>query len=643
MAYNESNAPSGGILAAVRGALGLFSGLNKAEGINEDSNPTPIDAYEDAKDDVEKIKLSTQWKRDYATYYSKIESTQLTAFDYWIGKQMIDSTDQIAGIAPLVDNRIFKAMETFIPIATRANPDPLVQADPSEIGQQIQNDVKNALVHEADTQKLRKILKGQLRQWMLNRVGIIKLSYNLLTGKIETVVVPSRRMMFDPKGHWDSSGFFTGEWKAEKKSDTADRLRKLFPKKEEKIREKCQGKWGTTIDYVEWWYKNVDLFYTMEDTVLWKGKNPHWNYDIPPVEGIHGEEPSEENPEGVIGVEANPGQEGINFFDEPHDPYIGLSIFSTGTAPHDDTSLILQNVGLQDMINRRYRQIDDNVRKMNNGLAVSNVFTDSQASQAATVMAKGGAIRVPSGSVKDALMRLPAEPLPADVFKQLEDGRNELDGIFGTSGSTPEGVESQQTVRGKIMINQLDASRIGGGITEYVEEVAATWYQFVTQMMYVHYTQPHMYMAAGSVGGQDLIQIKNTNFALIKSLDITVKDGTLIPRDPLTQRNEAMDLWGDNAIDPLNFYKKLDFADPEQATQDLILWQMFQKGQVPPQAYLPSFQIPGAQPGAAPAPQPGQPGQGQPNPATPQPAPQAPSPQAEQAQAHNLIESVPIH
>jgi hypothetical protein len=471
---------------------------------------------------------------------------------------------------------------------------------------------------------------------MLYRIGVLKLSYNLVTGKIETEKLNPKRMIFDPKGHIDVKGFFTGEYIGEKKSNTAKELIKLFSKKSQAIMEKAGQKKGTKIDYIEWWYQNTEVFYTMDDTVLWKGKNPHWNYDIQAQEG---QEPSEENP---LGIEAIEEQEGKNFFDLTKAPYIFLSIFSTGLAPHDDTSLIAQNIGLQDMINRRYRQIDDNVGGMNNGLVVSNVFTESQASQVASVfMKKKGAIRVPTGDVDKAVKRLPATPLPTDVFNQLRDGRDELDGIFGTSGSTPEGVENQQTVRGKILINQLDASRIGGGITEYIEACAETWYQFVVQFMFVHYTEPHIYMAAGSVGGQELIEIKNTDFALIKQLDITVKEGSLIPKDPLTQRNEAIDLWSAQAIDPRSFFKKLDMPDPEQATQDLMLWQMYQKGQVPPQAYLPSFQIPGTQQGQpAPINQPGSPVNPI-GPATPPPAPEAPSQQAEQVQAHQLLESVP--
>ena len=196
-------------------------------------------------------------------------------------------------------------------------------------------------------------------------------------------------------------------------------------------------------------YKGKDVLYTMDSIVLGKYKNPHWNYDMSATT-------DEETGEEIQGEEAK------NFLDKPTDPYVFLSIFSTGLQPHDETSLILQNIGPQDMVNRRWRQIDKNVDSMNNSLAVSNAFTAEQASQAASALRRGTAIRVPSGRVQDAVMRLPAPGIPNDVFNSLRDARQELANIFGTSGSTPQGQASENTVRGKILVNQLDTSRIGG-------------------------------------------------------------------------------------------------------------------------------------------------------------------------------------
>lgn len=634
MSLQSTTASASGVWGAVKGALNIFSGVNKAEGMSENQNPTPVDEYESSFTEEEVLALVGVWKDSYRKYYMDgVEASQTLSFEYWIGKQRSDDADQLGGSSMLVDNKIFEAIETFIPIATRANPDPLVKADPGELGQKLAKDIKNFLVGEADRQKLRKILKGQLRDWIICRLGIVKIGYNPHTNKITTEKINPKRWMGDKDGHWDEAGLFTGEWQAEKKQASASKLAEMFPKKKDVIKDKSNDKKGTKIEYTEWWYKGRDVFYTMEDTVLGKFKTPHWNFDIPGSEAELGDGNIEIKP-------AQPFLEGKNHWREPIAPYIGLSIFSTGLQPHDETSLILQNIGIQDRINKVSRQIDRNIDGMNNGMVVNNSFTSDQASQAAAALRRGTAIRAPTEDVTKAVMRFPAPPLPRDVFESLQDMRNELQNIFGTSGSTPQGVEDQKTVRGKILTSQLDSTRIGGGVTEYLEQIADTIYNAWVQMMFVHFTEPHFIIAAGQTDGTELVQIVNTDLILLKSLDITVKEGSLIPKDPLTQRNEAIDLWSANAIDPITFYKRLDYSDPINAAQQLIIWQMVQKGQLPPQAYIPNFQLP---PGSLPQQGVGGPavnpigGQGEQNPAAP-----AASPEAVQAQSQQLMSSVPV-
>lgn len=649
MALNYEPEAQAGMWGAIKGALGLFNDTNKAVGINENTNPTPKDEYESSLKDEDIIKLTSQWKREYSVYYTPIEKGQKLAFDYWVGKHRSPDASSNLSVNKdigVTDNLIFEAIETFLPIATRANPEPLVSADPSDIGQQLANDIKIALVHEADVQLLRRKLAKTARTWLLNRLGALKVSWNPLLKKIETHVINVKRMVFDKDGYIDERGYFIGEYVAEKKKATADLLIEMFPKQKEMIMAKASRKLGTTLEYFEWWYRATDLFYTLDDQVLGKYKNPNWNYDVPAVEA------SDEVIDPETGVLISPAEQAVdvieatNHLDEPSYPYRFLGIFSTGEQPHDNTSLILQNIPQQDKINRREVQIDRNVEGMNNGIVVSGTaFTEEQASQAASALRRGVAIRVPDGDVTKAVM-FPQKPsLPSDVFHSLDDARAELRNIFGTAGSSAEGIKSQETVRGKILVNQADSSRIGGGITEYIEQLADSIYNLWVQMMFVYYDEEHFITSAGVVSGMQLITLRNDKFPLLKTLTVTVKEGSLVPKDPLTQRNEAIDLWSANAIDPRSLYKKLDFPDPDEATNQLILWQMLQKGQIQAQMYLPSFS-PAGQPNGSPLPT-VQPETGGPAVSTvdgPNTGAQPPAPQsapAVEAQSKQLINSVP--
>ncbi len=613
MAVLETPQSSGGVFKAIKDSLGLFGSTNKAGGFDENSNPMPVEEYESSMSEEDIVKLTTLWKRTYGVYYDPIQKGQTLSFNYWVGKHrqydaLNASTNSAVGEdMGVTDNLIFEAIETFLPIATRANPDPLVQADPSDLGQQLAHDIKVALVNWADKQLLRRKLAKGTRQWLINRLGAFKLAWNPITKQIELSIPNVKRMVFDKDGWIDERGEFQGDYMGEKKQASAERLIEMFPKHKLLITTKSQGKLGTKLEYLEWWYRTgtnwTDTFYTLDDKVLGKFKNPNWNYDVPGEEAKEAELDSETGEVIQEGMEAQEGTPGVNHLKEMTAPYRFLSIFNTGEQPHDNTSLILQNIPQQDKINRRENQIESNVKGMNNGMIVSGTaFTEEQASQAASALRRGVAIRVPNGDVGKAVMFPERPALPADVFNSLKDARAELRNIFGTSGSTPEGVKGQDTVRGKVLVNQMDSSRIGGGITEYLEQVADSIYNLVVQFMFVFYDEEHYVTAAGAVSGMELVTLKNTNFPGLKTLDITVKEGSLIPKDPLTQRNEAIDLWSANAIDPRSLYKKLDFPDPDEAANQLILWQMLQKGQIQPQAYLPTFAVAGQAAGQAPLP-----------------------------------------
>lgn len=638
MALQTSPESSSGIMGAIKGVMGLFSDVNKQGGVTENANPTPTNEYESTLDDVDILKIISQRKRTYSVYYTPIEASQKLAFEYWLGKQRSEDFnigDSGKNRGELVDNLIFEAVETFLPIATRANPDPLVTADPSEIGQQTAHDIKVALVDWADTVKLRRKLARTTRNWTWARLGVTKVYWDVVTKAIKIEVINPKRMIFDKDGYIDEGGLFVGEYEGEKKKATAEKLIEMFPKKRTEILDKAKGKMGTNLEYFEWWDRAKDLYFTMDDDlVLGKFKNPNWNYD-----GVI----TEPDPETGAPIETE--IQGTNHLKEMTSPYRYLSIFSTGLQPHDETSLILQNVSLQDEVNTTGRQISKNVASMNNGMVVSGkAFTEDQAAQAASALRRGVAIRVPNGDVREAVARFAAEPLPGDVFNHLNDMRGQIKNIFGTSGSTPESVKSTETVRGKVLVNQLDSSRIGGAVTEQIEQLADSIYNLVTQFMFVYYDEEHFITAAGQVAGMELVSIKNTNFPLLKTLSITVKEGSLVPKDPLTQRNEAVDLWSAGAIDPLNLFKKLDFPDPAQATQQLILWQMLQKGQIQPQMYLPTFEVNGM-PGAG-----LQPPQGVGGPAvnaptgidTGQQTPPPTSPDAVSSESKALLGAVPL-
>ena len=575
---------------AVRGAMGLFGNTNKGKKLDgEDTPDSPmLPEFESKMSEDEINKLTAQWISADQNYTKEIQDQQKDNVNYWIGKQYNDF--QTAGTKkPLVDNLIFESLETFLPIATRGNPEANVYGDGTEEGEKISRTITKAMAYQANRQKLRMKLKATTRNWALYMIGAVKVNWDAVENDIDTEVILPSRLILDPTAKIDVCGFYKGEYIGEKKRATATKLIQLFPSKSTLIKEMAQDNLGTKLTYIEWWTR-TDVFFTIESRVLGKYKNPHWNYS-----GTN----TIKDPE--TGAEMKEEVEGQNHFSQPEFPYLFLTIFNTGKRPHDDTSLIGQNLALQDNINKRYQQIDRNVDAQNNGIVLSGKsFTKEQAAEAGVQLSRGNPLWVPDGNISESYVRDSAPQISGDIMNQLTDSRNELRNIFGTSGSSPQGIASEDTARGKIMVNQLDSSRIGGGVTEYIEQLASGLYNWYMQMMYVWYTDEHTFSILGPKA-QELLTIKNTDFRM--KFHILVKDGSLIPKDPLTKRNEAMDLWSAQAIDPISLYTALDYPNPYEAAKSLLIWQMIEKGGLPPTALFPDFQMP------QPQGQPGQPGQ----------------------------------
>ena len=168
---------------------------------------------------------------------------------------------------------------------------------------------------------------------------------------------------------------FYGDYTGEIKMPEASTLIALFPDSKDFILSKAGGKKGTKLQIEEWWYKKRDYFFTLDDHVLGKFKNHLWNYD---------------------GIDPQTGMQitGANHLNEPCDPYIFMGgVYSTRTQPHDDTTPVQQILPVQDLINRRFRQIDRNAEATNNGGRCGEwKFNSEQASLAAEAVRKGGAI-----------------------------------------------------------------------------------------------------------------------------------------------------------------------------------------------------------------------------------------------------------
>ncbi len=508
----------------------------------------------DMKDD-ELITLKNDWVKQWQPYEKEILEMQTDNENYWLGKQF----NQSEGKRPLVDNLIFESLETFLPIATRPNLQALVSSDNSVNGNEVADKMRRMLQYQLDNLSYNLTLKQVTRYWALYLLGVIKVGWSMKNNDISIAALRPQKLVLDPHATIENCEY-TGYYIGEEMEDMASDLVLRFPKKETYIKDKVKDKMGTSLKYYLWTTDEY-VFWTHDQEVLGKNKNPHWNYDT--------EQPGQMDETGQMGQPAKvPGK---NHFTNKKKPYVFLTFFNLGKRPHDDTNLIQQNLPLQDSINKRLVQMDKNADNANGGMLVSgDAYTEEQAAALAKALRKGGVGWVPTGDPRSVVLQTQASPLPQFVYQALVDYRGELRNIFGIRGSSPQGLSGERTVRGKMFMQQQDQARIGGGISTALEEFSDEVLNWFVQLMYVYYDEPHTASILGKENTQEYLSLSNQELGV--KLLVGVKEGSMIPKDPESEREEAMQLWGQKGIDPITFFEKLDFPDPRGAAKNLFLW-----------------------------------------------------------------------
>lgn len=504
--------------------------------------------------DGELLKLATQWELKYAPYLSKIRPVQQKNKQYYLGKQQQGSS-VVTDSEPIVGNLLFEAEETFLPAALSKNPEPVVWSDNTPEGNDLAGDVKTMLQYHADQLILRRKLALMTRQWSIYHLGVIKHGWNETIKDIQSEVRRIQDFIFDPNGTVDVYGDFDS-YLGERITITADKLAELFPKHKDYIEEMVDGKFGTEVTYTEWWTDDM-CFSTLQDKVLDKHKNEYFNYPNKTKDEF-GEDTTET---------------GRNHFAKSKKPYTFLSVFSLGEQPHDVTGLIEQNIPNQNLISKRIQQIDYNISRTNFSTVFSeNNFNQQTAKQAANGWAKGHPILIPQGvPIDQALKDFPAAPLADSFFKEVQMNQDNLRAIFGVQGITAQQPKEDTTARGMILNQQYDNSRIGGGIGDALEQVADNIFNWWVQLYYVYYDEPHYAAVLGQMKATEYVEISSQN--LTRRLIVSVSPDSMKPKDELTQMNQALELWGEKAIDIKTLLTVLNFPDPQETAAQAWLYQ----------------------------------------------------------------------
>lgn len=542
----------------------MYSGVSESEGPHGDS----VDILDLPMPDKELLDLRDEWEKIYLPYGSLIASTFKRNLDSYLGRA--NDGRVLESSTPGAANLQFEAEETFLPAALARNPDPLVYSDNSPEGNSISDTVQTMLQFHADQLLLKRKLEVMVRQWSIYHLGVLKPGWD---AQINDVAIENRKVqnfILDPNGYVDVYGNFSS-WLGERISTTAEELIKLFPGKEQAIIETVKGpeghlNLGTPVVYTEWWTDKY-CFSTYKDIVLDKHKNEFFLYS---------EDEKDEKGEKVIGIDGETKKTNPrNHFAVPRKPYIFLSVFSLQERPHDITGLIEQNIRNQEKISKRTEQIDQMASQAVNGVLFSeNNFNQETARQAADALSdpKKGKILVPAGgAIGESIVRLAAPNIPSGVFDDLENTENHLKSSWAIQGIASQEYKPEEPAKGMLINQGRDTSRIGGGISDVVEQsVARSVFNWLVQLYHVFYDEKHFASIMGIGKAVQYVELSSRD--LSRQLIVSVAPNSMKPKDEITKMNEARDLYQAGVIGPKTLLKLLEFPDPDESAGDGVLW-----------------------------------------------------------------------
>lgn len=519
--------------------------------------------YEDMKDD-DIVTLVNKWTKESKSWHDEMLMRQDRCVDYYEGKQT--ATENLPDHASKSTyNRIFEAIETIIPVITGgAHLFLAAPADDTHISRVRARKLQQVLGKKYEDLEVTAKLERADRDVMLKRFGVLKYYWNPRTNDIDVKVVDPRLILI-PKLRMDIHDL---PYVIEMQEYDCSDIEMFFPDvdKDTLTKKKTQSESDSDIYEVKEVWTNEYVCWVHEDTVLKKMSNPHFDFE--------GVEEKELDTDTNGKVKTRTYTKYSNHLDYPEKPYVFLAPFTTGDAPVADISLAEVALPIQDDINTSKRQILDNLRATGNAqvLVDSDAFTDEE--DAENITNEPGLVIIGKGvASENKIRREPAVPLPASHFNNLMDSISAFDNVFGVHKAVRGESQGDVTLGGQMLNRQQDLSRVEQ-LTRVNNRAVARLANGLVQLMKLYYTSDHVVKVLGKEGAFEFIRFNRNDIE--DGAVIHVKSGTPPVLDPVARYNQAIQLWQLQALDAQTLFERLDFPNPRESAEKLLLWRQGQ-------------------------------------------------------------------
>jgi len=501
-------------------------------------------------------------------------------------------------------NRIFVNMEAVIN-SLIANP-PGINILPSregEIAQDFARKLESFLSKKYVDLNTKETLRKGLRNLYFSRILVVKPFWNPIINDFDFRVVDPRKVRFGKHSTKEQDS----EFAIEEIDDNLCSVIERFPEKKQELMDK----YGIT-DETQLYIKNPDVKYKeawigdyvifkLDNIILDTIKNPYWDWDgilitdeeeeeLKTLEGPGRREKlqsikleqdqrkqamvapatPEEEVEGEYAEQEAPVQYKpylFNYFDNPRKPYIFATIFNNENSPIGRTDMITLSAELQKGIDKRKMDIDENCELVNGIIKVD-----------AEVMGKSDAQRIRwetkgiiwGKGVKDGVTRETGTPLPAMVFDDMNDSRQEIDNIMAATSAFRGEREGQETKAGRLALIQQSYLRLNE-LVQVVDYVCKEMFDWGMQLAKTRYTEYHYAKWLGKEGAREMIELIQDDFE--DGSEITIIAGKTLPKDDEFKFEQAQNDVLNGFISPADYLEIAQYDNAKELAQNNVLYK----------------------------------------------------------------------
>lgn len=530
-----------------------------------------LEGNTDMADDAELLRIIKKREEKYKKYFEDLQKVSREGKEYYFGTN-VKKDDLYEGETPIVINRILASIETIIPIVTQKIPEIDITAIP-------QNNKNSKLQHKIQQRlhnywsrdwKMQQKMESGLRRLAMDRYACFKMYYDEKTNDIKVQLLPAGKILFPDKIPSKEELPFLIEYV----DMTLGELKKAYPDKEKEIMTQIQGESTTGDDSIvtvtQYWEPDKCVW-KYKDLLLGKIRTPYWNFDD--------SADNEEQTEGEQQAQTPLPPFTENHLAQPTLPYFFFNLYGIGESLTDEVSMVELVKTIQDNINKRKRQIEQNAGMANGQLVgAGNKISKKDFS---------GIKNTPEEKIwlenvddaTNAIIKLTGRAIDQSIILDLNESEGEIDNVLGTHSSIRGEKQSGETKASVMILKQSDQSR-QQTIVRAIERLADDMYNFAIQCMFVffdddHENYPEMeeQVQFGTTSEIQKIDVINREEFRDVSFYAQVIEGSVTPRDKDYMKQQAMELANNKQMSLLDLYRILEYPDPEKMARNAIMEQ----------------------------------------------------------------------